>query len=51
MNGPTRAPEEEIAYDEGITQRQAVIMAGLVALIFIAVAIMVPFGSWASLLP
>jgi hypothetical protein len=51
MNGPTRAPDEEIAYDEGITQRQAVIMAGLVALIFIAIVIMVPAASWGAWLP
>jgi hypothetical protein len=45
MNGPTRAPGEETAYDEGITPRQGVIIAGLLALIFIAVVIfIVPLG-------
>ena len=39
MNGPTRLPGEEIAYEEGITSRQGIIMAGLLALIFAAAAI------------
>ena len=51
MNGPTRSPEEEVVYEEGITQRQLVIMAGLAALFFMALVIMVPLGSWSSWLP
>ena len=44
MNGPTRAPNEEITYDEGITPRQGVIMLGLATLILTAFIIMVPLG-------
>jgi hypothetical protein len=44
MNGPTRTPEEEIAYDDGISARQCYIMLGLVALIFITIIITVPLG-------
>jgi hypothetical protein len=44
MNGPTRSPGEEIAYDEGISARQCYIMLGLVALIFIALIMTVPLG-------
>jgi hypothetical protein len=44
MNGPTRSPEEESAYDEGITPRQWVIMLSLAALACIAVIMMVPLA-------
>ena len=46
MNGPTRAPGEEIAYEEGITSQQCYIMLGLVALIFVTVIVIVtvPLG-------
>jgi len=46
MNGPTRAPGEEIAYEEGISPRQCYIMLGLVALIFatVTVIVTVPLG-------
>ena len=42
MNGPTRSPDEEHAYDEGITSRQWVIMLGLAALACIAIIMMLP---------
>jgi hypothetical protein len=41
MNGPTRTPEEEIAYEEGITSRQWIIMLGLAALFCITIVMMV----------
>jgi hypothetical protein len=41
MNGPTRSPEEESAYEEGITSRQWVIMLSLAALVCITVMMMV----------
>jgi hypothetical protein len=41
MNGPTRSPEEESTYEEGITSRQLVIMLSLAALACIAVIMMV----------
>lgn len=44
MNGPTRAPNEEIIYDAGITPRQGFIMLGLATLILIAFIVMVPLG-------
>ena len=44
MNGPTRTPEEEFAYEEGITPRQGYIMIGLAALISAAAVIMITLG-------
>jgi hypothetical protein len=44
MNGPTRTPEEEFAYQEGITPRQGYIMLSLAALICAAATIMIAFG-------
>ena len=41
MNGPTRSPEEEITYEEGITPRQWVILLSLAALACIAVIMMI----------
>jgi|KBSSwiStaDraftv2_1062776.scaffolds.fasta_scaffold4345151_1 hypothetical protein len=40
MNGPTRSPEEEIAYEEGITPRQWVIMLGVAAVFCAAIFMM-----------
>ena len=42
MNGPTRSPEEECAYDEGITSRQWIIMLCLAALACVATIVMIP---------
>ena len=41
MNGPTRSPEEESAYEDGITSRQWVIMLGLAVLASITIIMMV----------
>ena len=41
MNGPTRFPGEESAYEEGITPRQAYIMLGLIGVIFATVMIFI----------
>jgi hypothetical protein len=35
MKGPTRSPEEETTYHEGITSRQWIIMLGLAAVVCI----------------
>jgi hypothetical protein len=44
MNGPTRSPEEQITYEEGITSRQWVILLTLAALACVAVVMMVRLG-------
>jgi hypothetical protein len=44
MNGPTRSPGEETAYEEGITSRQWVIMLGLAALASITLILMLRFA-------
>ena len=44
MNGPTRTPEEEFAYQEGITPRQGYIMLCLAALICASAVIMISLG-------
>lgn len=41
MNGPTRSPEEQITYEEGITSRQWVILLSLATVACIAVILMV----------
>jgi len=41
MNGPTRSPEEESAYEEGITSRQWVIVLSLAVLACITIVMMV----------
>jgi hypothetical protein len=40
MNGPTRSPEEEIAYDEGISSRQWIILLSLAVLVCVAIITM-----------
>jgi hypothetical protein len=42
MNGPTRSPGEESAYEEGITSRQWIIIFSLAALAGVALMLMVP---------
>ena len=37
MNGPTRSPDEQITYEEGITLRQWIILLTLAALACIAI--------------
>ena len=41
MNGPTRSPEEDVTYEEGITSRQWVIILGLAALMGMTLVMMV----------
>ena len=44
MNGPTRSPGEEIAYEEGISPRQCYIMLGLAALILLTFIVTISLG-------
>ncbi len=41
MNGPTRSPEEQVTYEEGITSRQWRILLSLAAFASIAIIVMV----------